>query len=276
MTADLIITTYNRPDALSCVLHSVRRQTVLPLNVIVADDGSTLETKVLIQEFQKSFPTTLIHSWHEDRGFRAAEARNLALSKVRSDYVILIDGDMILDEHFVEDHLRFAQRGYFLQGGRVMMTQEKTMQVVQNPTSPLKTNIFDKGLESRLEKRITSFRSMLLGKLTLKELRNKNKVRSCNMSFYYEDLVKVNGFNNLIFGWGREDSELVERLLNAGVKGRIIKFVAMGYHLYHKEESRQSLERNDAILRNTITQKLTYCEDGLSRFLTEGAFVGGR
>lgn len=276
MTADLIITTYNRPDALSCVLHSVRRQTVLPLNVIVADDGSTLETKVLIQEFQTSFPTTLIHSWHEDRGFRAAEARNLALSKVQSDYVILIDGDMILDEHFVEDHLRFAQRGYFLQGGRVMMTQEKTEQVVQNPTSPLKTNIFDKGLESRLEKRITSFRSMLLGKLTLKELRNKNKVRSCNMSFYYEDLVKVNGFNNLIFGWGREDSELVERLLNAGVKGRIIKFVAIGYHLYHKEESRQSLERNDAILRNTITQKLTYCEDGLSRFLTEGAFVGGR
>lgn len=267
MTVDLIITTYNRPDALECVLKSVINQTILPSQVIIADDGSTNETTALIERYQIDFPTTLIHSWQEDKGFRAAESRNLALSKVQSDYVIIVDGDLILEKHFVEDHLNFAEKGYFLQGGRILMTEDKTADVLKSPTEKLSVNIFDSSLESRWEKRLTAFRSDILGKLFAKELKNRTKIRSCNMSFYYEDIKKINGFNNEIVGWGREDSEFAERLFNLGIKGKLIKFIALGYHLYHREESRASLPQNDLILNDTITNKRTYCTDGLLKFL---------
>lgn len=267
MKVDLIITTYNRPDALACVLHSVKRQTVLPQQVIIADDGSGAITRELIKKFQQEFPVVLIHSWHEDDGFRAAESRNLALSKVKSEYVIIIDGDIVLEKHFVEDHLHHAKAGYFLQGGRVLLTEIKTKEVLKDPQQPLHISLFDSKIESRLEKRLTAFRSILLGKLCLKPLKNKNKIRSCNMSFYYKDILAVNGFNNAIQGWGREDSEFAERLFNAGVKGKLIKFVAIGYHLFHPEEPRTSLPKNDEIMRATITQKKSYCEDGLQKFL---------
>jgi len=263
---DLIVTTYNRVDALECVLVSIMQQFVLPKQVIVADDGSDIRTKNLIDRYKIIFPVKLIHSWHEDKGFRAAECRNLALSKVKAEYVIIIDGDMVLNKNFIGDHLNYAEAGYFLQGGRVMMTKEKSSKILNNPHSKLNVRIFDPGLESRLEKRLTAFRSTFLAKFFVKLLRNNNKVRSCNMSFYYKDIVNVNGFNNEFIGWGREDSEFVERLLNSGIKGKIIKFVALAYHLYHPEEPKESLPQNDRLLNHTISNNLKYCVDGLSKF----------
>ena len=87
------------------------------------------------------------------------------------------------------------------------------------------------------------------------------------MSFYMRDVRAVNGFNNLFEGWGREDSEFVERLFNYGLKGQLIKFAAIGYHLYHKEASRKALPQNDHLLEKTKLEKLTSCADGLSSFL---------
>lgn len=266
MKADLIITTYNRPDALEAVLVSVMDQTILPAQVIIADDGSALETKAVVEKYQNIFPVDLIHSWHEDNGFRAAESRNKALSLVRSEYVVMIDGDMVLEKHFIADHLEYAQEGCFLQGGRVLMTSKRTKMILKKPNIALKVGIFTTGIESRFEKRLTAFRSKLLANFFVKELKNKNKVRSCNMSFFYKDVQTINGFNNKFIGWGREDSEFVERLFNVGIKGRILKFVALGYHLYHKEEARTALPANDKLLNTTIEKQLKWCEDGLSKF----------
>jgi len=267
MTVDLIITTYNRPDALECVLKSIMHQTILPNQVIIADDGSGKETEELINRYQINFPTKLIHSWQEDIGFRAAESRNLALSKVVSQYVIIIDGDIILEEHFIADHLEFALPGYFLQGGRVLMTEVKSKEILKDLPERLKVNIFDSSLESRLEKRLTAFRSKFLGKIFARKLKDMSKIRSCNMSFFFADVKKINGFNNKLVGWGREDSEFAERLINSGIKGKLIKFIALGYHIYHREESKASLPKNDLILEDTIQNKRIYCEDGLLKFL---------
>lgn len=267
MNADLIITTYNRPDALEAVLLSILAQTVLPFQVIVADDGSGIATRDLIHKYQNIFPIQLIHSWQEDDGFRAAESRNKALSFVKSEYVIMIDGDMILENHFIEDHLSFSQEGCFIQGGRLLMTKRKTDLILKNSNIAPKLNILTTGIESRLEKRLTAFRSKFLANLFVKNLSDKRKVRSCNMSFFYKDVLAINGFNNMFVGWGREDSEFVERLFNIGVRGNIVKFVALGYHLYHKEEPKNSLPENDELLKYTIDNKLTRCEDGLSKFV---------
>ena len=112
MRVSLIITTYNRPDALLLVLRSIELQTSTPNEVIIADDGSGDDTKETIRAFQKTSDLNIIHSWQKDSGFRAAKSRNKAIAKSSNDYIILIDGDMILHPKFIQDHVNNAESGY--------------------------------------------------------------------------------------------------------------------------------------------------------------------
>ena len=105
MKLTLIITTYNWPESLLLVIESIKRQTVLPDEIVFADDGSTNSTKDLITSFKNSFDIKIIHSWQEDIGFRVARSRNNAINKSFGDYIILIDGDMILHTNFIKDHM---------------------------------------------------------------------------------------------------------------------------------------------------------------------------
>ena len=73
-----------------------------------------------------------IHSWQEDSGFRAAKSRNKAITKTTGDYIILVDGDIILHPKFIEDHINNAESGYFVQGSRVLLTQNRTKIVLND------------------------------------------------------------------------------------------------------------------------------------------------
>ena len=85
------------------------------------------------------------------------------------------------------------------------------------------------------------------------------------MSFWKRDLMKVNGYNESIQGWGSEDSEMAFRLMNSGVKKRFLKFAAVAYHLYHKENNKDNLAKNDLILEETINQKKTWTDFGIKK-----------
>ena len=84
------------------------------------------------------------------------------------------------------------------------------------------------------------------------------------MAFYKTDCININGFNNDFEGWGREDSEFIARLINSGIIRKNIRFSAIQYHLWHNENSRESLKKNDEILKNTINQNLKCCENGIN------------
>lgn len=136
MTTSLIITTYNRPDALILVLESVLRQNQLPDEIIIADDGSTEETQQVIQQFKANCPIPVIHSWQEDLGFRAARSRNLAIAQSNYDYLILLDGDLILHKEFIASHVKYAETGFFLQGGRTLINEPTTLALLKNLSQP--------------------------------------------------------------------------------------------------------------------------------------------
>ena len=119
MNSALIISTYNWPEALELVLKSVRMQKVYPDEVIIADDGSTDETKKLINKNQKDFPVPIKHFWHQDKGFRKSHILNLAIANSNADYIIQIDGDCILDKFFIKDHLHSVRENTYLFGSRV-------------------------------------------------------------------------------------------------------------------------------------------------------------
>jgi len=263
MKTALIITTYNWPQALKLVLESVKLQTILPNEVIIADDGSKVATKKVIEEFSKNAPFEVKHIWQEDKGFRAAEIRNKAIAAAKSEYIIGIDGDMILHPCFIKDHTDNAKKNRYVQGGRVLLTKDKTKEVFL--TNQIRFSLFESGLNNRKN----ALHSKLL-KNIFSSIKNTLKgIKTCNFSIYKEDLIKINGFDNQFIGWGREDSEMVARFLNSGGEKYILKFNAIAYHLYHLEKERDLLAKNEKRLKETIDKNKVWCEDGIDKFLKE-------
>ena len=261
MRVSLIITTYNRVDALSLVLHSVQNQTILPKEVIIADDGSTKETQKMILDFQVASQLNLTHSWQNDKGFRAAKSRNKAIAKSKGEYIILIDGDMALHPKFIEDHISHAESGCFIQGTRVLLTQSAT----QDALVKMKTNF--SFLSGGIQNRKNAIHSNFLSRLFSKKKNYLRGIKTCNMAFFKQDCININGFNNDFEGWGREDSEFVARLLNSGVHRKNLRFNAIQFHLWHNENTRSSLQQNDTLLQNTIDNNVKWCDNGIDRYL---------
>ena len=261
MRVSLIITTYNRPDALLLVLRSIEGQITLPYEVIIADDGSTNDTKEVVTSFQEKSDIRVIHSWQEDSGFRAAKSRNKAIAKATGKYIILIDGDMILHPEFINDHINNTQSGYFVQGSRVLLTQDKTKQTLDQ--QKINFSLLSNGLQNRKN----AFHSNILSKLFSNKRNYLRGIRTCNMAFYKQDCININGFNNEFEGWGREDSEFITRLLNSGINRKNVRFNAIQFHLWHNENIRDSLEKNDAILQEAIENRTKWCNNGIDSYI---------
>ena len=270
ITVSLIITTYNRPDALELVLKSALSQTRLPDEIIVADDGSRQGTAEVVDFIRRRTSIPVKHSWQPDRGFRAAESRNRALAQAKSDYIVLIDGDMVLDPSFIADHLKIARKGRLIQGSRVILTEEKTQDILDEGDLPA-LSMFSSGIE----KRLSALRCRCLAKLAGRKGNRKHKgIKTCNMGFFRSDALAVNGFDNSFVGWGREDSEFVARCYHNGMKRHNLKFAGIAYHLWHNEAERDSLPQNDALLEATLSERKIRCVHGVSDFIKDEEVAG--
>ena len=261
MTVALIITTYNRPDALQLVLDSVLAQSIIPDELVIADDGSGEDTKKLVAEYTNKFDIPLKHVWQEDKGFRAAKIRNEGIKESVSDYIILIDGDIILHKDFIKSHIRMAQENVFLQGHRAMLGAGKTEEVLKK--TKIKFSFWEKGIKNRKN----TIHNWTLASVFSKFSYSTKGIISCNFSFWRDDAYKVNGFDEDFVGWGKEDTEFGIRLLNAGLRRRDLRFCAVAYHLDHGNNNKHlespEYKRNLKILQNTIDNKKKYCENGL-------------
>jgi glycosyltransferase involved in cell wall biosynthesis len=257
----LVTPTYNWPEALELLLLSLLRQSVMPNEVIIADDGSREETKKLITDFQKKFPIPLIHIWHEDLKNRKPTIMNKAIAKAKYDYIIEIDGDIIMNPHFVEDHLTFAEKGHYLYGSRVNIKETILPELFSKKI--LDFNLFSKGIK----KRGRTIRFPFLMNFVKSVDQRSRKLRGCNMSFWKEDFIKINGFNENLVGWGIDDSEMIQRMHNLGIKGKRLKFSGIAYHIYHKEQSKSHLKINNEIERQTTENKLTFIDKGINQYL---------
>lgn len=257
----LVTPTYNWPQALDLLLLSIMNQTVLPNEVIIADDGSKSDTKDLIEEYQKIFPVPLLHIWHEDIKNRKPRIMNKAIAKAQYEYIIEIDGDIIMNKHFVEDHLHFAQKGFYLFGSRVNIQASLLDKLFSKKI--IHFNFFSKGIK----KRGRTIRIPFMMNFAEIAEKRSSKLRGCNMSFWREDFIKINGFNESLVGWGIDDSEMTERLHNLGIKGKRLKFAGIAYHIYHREQSKSHIEINHEIERQTKENKLTFIEKGINQFL---------
>ncbi len=265
----LVVTTYNRPDALNLVLDSVARQSVLPDEVVVGDDGSTESTREIVEQWisERKFPLT--HAWQEDLGFRAAACRNLAIKKTKSEYIVLIDGDMLLEKHFIEDHVKFALNGFFTQGSRAKISDIGTSDILTTHKESPTFHAFDKRLKSKRY----GLRSAVLSNIFSGErfFNRLSMLQTCNLAFFRSDFEHVNGFDEDYVGWGREDSDFCARLMHSGVRRRDLRFKAVAYHLHHEGESRNRLSVNDGLLKKTLSRKSIQCANGIRKIENENS-----
>lgn len=257
----LLVATYNWPEALDSCLVSAMNQTIAPDEILIADDGSTEETTQLIQEWQRKSHIPIVHVWHPDNGFRLSEIRNKAIVQAKCAYIIQIDGDILLDTHFIEDHLSSAMKKTFLCGSRATLSPRvSTFLLKSNRKKPTLAQIPIGFL-------LNSIRIPLLSKWMAPRFRiNKiEKLRGCNMSFWKKDLLAVNGYNEDMTGWGPEDKEIAVRLINVGVEKRSLKFLAVAYHLYHQESSKNNAETNRKLLKEAFATKNKWAQNGIQK-----------
>lgn len=260
-TCSLLIATYNWPQALELVLKSALSQTVFPDEILIADDGSREETKELIAQFQVKSPVTIQHFWQEDKGFRKSKILNKAIAETSSAYIIQVDGDCILHPKFVEDHLNASKKGVYLYGSRVNILPEAVASVLNQQTT--RYNLFSKEIKNKTR----TLHLPLLSNLYKPHQGISKKFRGCNVSFWRDDFIAVNGYNEDFEGWGREDSDLVIRMGNLGVKAKRLRYAGIVYHLHHTINSKENFETNDKMQNQTIAKKTVRVANGVDQYL---------
>lgn len=263
MRISVAVITYNWPEALERVLAALAAQSELPFEVIVTDDGSGPATRELLERIAPDYPVRLVHLWQPDDGARMSRARNRAIAAAQGDYVVLLDGDMVTERHFMADHRAFARRGCFAQGSRVLTDAALTRRMLEQPTCM--PGFFSRGIERRRH----TLRMPWLAKLYARPHVRRRGIKSCNMAFWRDDLLRINGFNEAMTGWGREDTELAARAFHAGLQRRDLRFSALATHLYHRTRKHVVDNPNDRIVDDTRTRQLVRCELGLDRHLSE-------
>jgi len=271
----VIVTTYNREDALDAVLAALSRQIDRRFEVVIADDGSGPKTAALVDDWRPRLGAPLGHVWHADRGFRAAEIRNRAILASAGDYCIFLDGDCIVRPDFVATHRDLAERGWFVTGNRVLLSDELTATVLREHLRPDAWNIFE-WLRQRGRggvNRLAAVLKMPLGPLRKLGADRWRGARSCNLAAWRSDLDAVDGFDASFSGWGREDSDLLIRLLHAGVRRKDGRFATGVVHLWHSEADRAELPANDARLDAVLASHRTRAERGLSALRATSADV---
>jgi glycosyltransferase involved in cell wall biosynthesis len=258
----LVINTFNQPDYLARVLNAVSRQSVLPEEVLLADDGSTDETKTVFEQWRARQPFRCEHIRQEHQGFRRARILNLAIAPSRGDYLVFLDGDTIPYPHFVADHRVLASESQFVQGHRALIGEKAAAWFGKN-------NFSADRRRAVLQNQISGLKNSFRWPFALRKINHRLRgIRGCNLAIWRADLVRVNGYNEAFVGWGREDSELAVRLMNSGVRRLDVRGRALCYHLWHPPVSRAELVGNDELLAKAILEKPVRCEQGLNRHLT--------
>jgi len=262
----VIVATYNRPDALDAVLRSLASQSDADFEVLVADDGSTQRTKDLIGAWHARFNGRLSHIWHPDEGFRLAEIRNRAILAASGDYCIFLDGDCIARANFVAAHRALARPGWFVTGNRLLLSRALSERILKEKLEPENWTFADwwRARRAKEIKRLAPLVALPLGPLRQLRQRDWRGAQGCNLGIWRSDLVAVDGFEGGFASWGREDSDLLVRLMRAGVRRRDGRMATGVLHLWHAEADRSRLPDNERRLDALLASQRIRAERGLS------------
>jgi glycosyltransferase involved in cell wall biosynthesis len=273
MRVAVIITTYNQPAWLQKVLWGYSGQSTSAFDIVIADDGSGAETRLVIEQARAEFGDRLSHVWQEDRGFRKCEILNRAIVSSSADYLIFTDGDCIPGRQFVQRHIELAEPAHFLSGGVVWLERELSEAISR-----------DDVLQGRVEDvRWLKQRGWRGGRRRLRLVRHQGLAalldaltptgatfNGHNASVWRDALIAVNGFDAEM-GYGGLDRALGERLRNFGLQGKQVRHRAVCFHLDHDRPYRKPevLRRNREIRNRIRSSRETRAHCGIAELNDE-------
>ncbi|AOK30251.1 MULTISPECIES: glycosyltransferase family 2 protein [Burkholderia] len=262
----VVITTYNRPDALELVLNGCVAQTDRHFEIVIADDGSGAPTRETIERIAARAPVPIAHVWQPDEGFRAAASRNKGIARARGDYLIFLDGDCVPQRDFVARHRALAAPRTVVTGSRILLSPRLTQQALARRL-PLDAQRASFWLRERATGGINKVLPLVVKLPDLPQRRVKGFVwrgiKTCNLAVWRSDAFAVNGFDETFTGWGHEDADFVARLHNAGVARKRGFWATEVLHLWHREASREREGPNHAKVLARLANGSTRAECGL-------------
>lgn len=269
LTTSVIISTYNSPHYLEMVLHGYNNQSYRSFEIVIADDGSTRETKELLERMRSEVFYPIKHVWHKDHGFQKSQILNKTIVACSTPYIIMSDGDCIPRQDFVEQHFKYGEEGYFLSGGYFMLPMDISKTITKEDIYTQRcfkiSWLKERGLKSSFKNNKLSsgpFNAFLLNAITP----TNASWNGHNSSGWREDILAINGFDERM-QYGGQDRELGERLVNFGLKSKQIRYNAIVIHLDHTRgyKTKESLERNLEIRKVAKTENKKWTEYGIKK-----------
>jgi len=267
MRCAVIVSTYNSHEWLEKVVWGYAAQTDTDLELIVADDGSTDETRALLDELRREAPFPIQHVWHEDQGFRKCAILNRAIAETQAEYLIFSDGDCVPRRDFVATHLRLREPGRFLSGGYFKLPLELsralTREDIQAGRATDPTWLRSQGIKRGFKYLKVAARGPLAEVLNA-ITPTKVTWNGHNSSGWRADIVAVNGLDERMGYWA-EDRELGERLMNAGIRPKQIRYNTTCLHLDHERPYKdpQVKSHNMNIRRETRARRAVWTDYGI-------------
>jgi len=247
----VIVPTYNRRELLDFTLNSLARQDlpVEQFEVIVVDDGSTDDTKDIVEQYADRL--ILNYHFQEDKGYRPGSARNLGILNAKGRACLFVDSGIILHSSCLRQHIRMhasaatpiSVLGYVYGIYQEGLTEDDLRRMI-TPGEPDKTIALFKTLGKGFDLREKYYKKYndrvedLPAPWTL--------FWTCNVSVRLSDLQRVGPFDENYDGrWGCEDNDLGLRLWNDGVKIRLCR-EAESIHLPHGKDTEARLAQGYA------------------------------
>jgi glycosyltransferase involved in cell wall biosynthesis len=269
MRIAVIPATYNRPDALAALFEGYLTQDYSDFEIIVADDGSGPETQDVIRRYQQRARFRIDHVWQENKGYRAAAIRNQAVARTRADYIIYTDQDCVPLPDFLSRHAQLAEHAWFVAGNRILTTRAFAERILAERL-PVHTWPLRQWLRCRLRGEVNRVHPLLRLPDGLHRKLHPQRwrgARTANLAVWRRDLVAVNGMDEQYEGWGLEDSDLVIRLMRAGVRHKSGRYACPLIHLWHREQDRGGLAENQKRLEEILSSQRTEALMGVNRYL---------
>jgi glycosyltransferase involved in cell wall biosynthesis len=274
MKISVIVPTYNRPKALKLCLKSLAVQSLLPSEVLIADDGSTTETRDSVEEMRESLKHlfSIKHVWQEDDGFRKPKILNETVRQTSGEYLIFIDGDCMAHRHFIRSHVEQGDPLSILGGKRVEIGRQLTEKLLEkgtalNTLSP--ALLLDAlALNSRKVEESIQIKNTFLRKLMHRDRIRKDGIWGCNFSLYKKLFIDINGCDEDFLDGSYEDNDLGIRVLNQGKQVRSVRGLAIIFHLWHPSTwsfESEKYQYNAKIARRRIENKETICKNGIRK-----------